>query len=192
MISPPLNHTGPFRCSTPTARLPALLPLASQPRPIVLDSNLRTPPASKLLENHRSNIGHQPTIICAKTPTDSTLCARRAALEHHGAKVVESPTDSSSPPLRGPSPSPFGLVSDPTPPFHFLTRPWKGRPVTHPRECDPRRFVDGRGRRVRHFGLPGVGTGRPRHHHHRTHHGRRRSQHAAGTCERLTLSFSFA
>ncbi|GAA5979926.1 hypothetical protein JCM10908_001467 [Rhodotorula pacifica] len=46
-----------------TARLPTLLPLESQPTPIILDPSLRTPLSAKLLENARNGVGKVP-VVC--------------------------------------------------------------------------------------------------------------------------------
>lgn len=46
------------------ARLPTLLPLASQPTPIILDTRLRTPLAAKLISNSHKLITPVPIIAC--------------------------------------------------------------------------------------------------------------------------------
>ncbi|BGP36938.1 2,5-diamino-6-(ribosylamino)-4(3H)-pyrimidinone 5'-phosphate reductase [Rhodotorula kratochvilovae] len=72
-----------------TARLPHLLPLSSQPRPIVLDSTLRTPPTCKLLLNAQHGIGHAPTLVHRPLDSlDGAARARAATLEQAGAKLL--------------------------------------------------------------------------------------------------------
>ncbi|KAL8280020.1 hypothetical protein RQP46_007601 [Phenoliferia psychrophenolica] len=76
------------------ARIPTLLPLASQPRPLILDSHLRTPPSAKLMRNHLAGIGHQPTILhrphpsSSSSPSPSSFSDKKTALEAAGASVV--------------------------------------------------------------------------------------------------------
>ncbi|KWU43672.1 dihydrofolate reductase [Rhodotorula sp. JG-1b] len=50
-----------------TARIPALVPLRSQPVPVILDPGLTTPADAKLLINARTGTGHPP-VICTTCP----------------------------------------------------------------------------------------------------------------------------
>ncbi|GAA5872692.1 hypothetical protein JCM16303_004609 [Sporobolomyces ruberrimus] len=45
-------------------RIPTLLPLASQPCPIIIDPWLLTPKDCKLVKNFEAGIGHAPFIVC--------------------------------------------------------------------------------------------------------------------------------
>ncbi|KAK0544035.1 hypothetical protein OC846_001368 [Tilletia horrida] len=54
------------------------------PRPIVLDTNLRTPTNCKLLLNYRNGTGRQPLLICARTASG----IRAAELEKAGAELA--------------------------------------------------------------------------------------------------------
>jgi len=74
---------------------PAPLPYP-QPRPIILDTSLSTPPTCKLLRNYKNKTGVQPWIVCARCASlegaeSSTQLwdERRNALESAGAKVIE-------------------------------------------------------------------------------------------------------
>jgi len=82
------------------ARLPALLPLSEQPRPIILDSSLRTPPTCKLLVNAQRGISHGVTIVHrALSPTnaeDEGARRRAADLERAGARLVPLELDGAS------------------------------------------------------------------------------------------------
>ncbi|GAA5890088.1 hypothetical protein JCM8208_002694 [Rhodotorula glutinis] len=75
-----------------TARLPTLLPLSQQPRPIILDSSLRTPPTCKLLVNAQRGISHGVTIVhrnlSATSEEDEDVRRRAADLERAGARLV--------------------------------------------------------------------------------------------------------
>ncbi|GAA5866663.1 hypothetical protein JCM3774_001950 [Rhodotorula dairenensis] len=50
-----------------TARVPSLLPLESQPNPVILDPFLKTPPDAKLLVNARKGTGRPPTILTTRS-----------------------------------------------------------------------------------------------------------------------------
>lgn len=70
-----------------TARLAdGLYPHGAQPRPIVLDSQLRTPPTARLLQHP-----HRPWIFT----TETASAERAAALEAHGAMVLRVANDGS-------------------------------------------------------------------------------------------------
>lgn len=71
-----------------TARIPTLVPLRSQPVPVILDSELRTPADAKLLTNARTRIGHPP-VICTTCP-ESDWHDKNATLAAEGsdAKLV--------------------------------------------------------------------------------------------------------
>ncbi|KPV78690.1 uncharacterized protein RHOBADRAFT_41233 [Rhodotorula graminis WP1] len=75
-----------------TARLPSLLPLSQQPRPVILDSSLRTPPTCKLLVNAQRGISHGVTIVhralSATSEEDEDLRRRAADLERAGARLI--------------------------------------------------------------------------------------------------------
>ncbi|KAF9516561.1 hypothetical protein BS47DRAFT_1375953 [Hydnum rufescens UP504] len=68
-----------------------------QPRPIILDTSLRTPLDCKLIVNYRNGTGIQPWIICGRakswagveSPTAQPREERRALLEAAGARVLE-------------------------------------------------------------------------------------------------------
>ncbi|POY73902.1 hypothetical protein BMF94_3073 [Rhodotorula taiwanensis] len=81
-----------------TARLPDLLPLESQPTPIVLDPTLRTPASAKLLENARTGRGKVP-IICI-TSHDQDAAVERSALaeanERGEVEIVQVPAEAGS------------------------------------------------------------------------------------------------
>lgn len=68
--------------------LPAPPPVPDLPRPIVLDSALRTPLTSKLLRNYANRTGRQPLLICSKdAPVDHQVALQRA-----GAQVIRLDT----------------------------------------------------------------------------------------------------
>lgn len=67
LLSPP-SPVLPLSAHSPslpphTARLPTLLPLSHQPRPVILDSSLRTPPSAKLVRNAHRGISHAPVVV---------------------------------------------------------------------------------------------------------------------------------
>ncbi|GAA5853497.1 hypothetical protein JCM8547_002478 [Rhodosporidiobolus lusitaniae] len=103
-----------------TARLPDLLPLAEQPTPVILDTNLRTPPSCKLIANARKGIGRTPTIVCGfyrdGAPQEEMVAqyVRKTRLEADGAKFVQARRDSSSASVSLPS-----LLSTPSDPTLF-------------------------------------------------------------------------
>lgn len=68
------------------ARLPILLPLPSQPQPLVLDTSLRTPVSARLMKNHHMRITPKPIILCSAT---AAAPDRREALESAGARIEE-------------------------------------------------------------------------------------------------------
>ncbi|KAF8336501.1 dihydrofolate reductase-like domain-containing protein [Cantharellus anzutake] len=79
-----------------TRHLPPRSPSYPQPRPIVLDTSLGTPPSCKLLHNYQNKTGRQPWIVCAQRPlrdgstvTTDLWWERRHALESAGARVIE-------------------------------------------------------------------------------------------------------
>ncbi|GAA5831403.1 hypothetical protein JCM11251_004014 [Rhodosporidiobolus azoricus] len=76
-----------------TARIPDLLPLSSQPSPVILDSDLRTPPSCKLLQNVQKGIGKKTTIVHALTLAKEAI-ARGEALREAGARLVDVKRDS--------------------------------------------------------------------------------------------------
>jgi len=73
------------------ARIPSLLPVSSQPTPIILDRHLRTPLDCKLLKNAQAGIGKAPVIVtCGVNPSFLHEHARREkALEAAGATVIQ-------------------------------------------------------------------------------------------------------
>lgn len=73
------------------ARLPVLLPLPSQPQPIVLDTHLRTPTSARLMKNHHMRITPRPIILCEGG--DQVSAERKEALEASGATVKELQVD---------------------------------------------------------------------------------------------------
>ncbi|GAA5944888.1 hypothetical protein JCM10213_006625 [Rhodosporidiobolus nylandii] len=79
-----------------TARIPDLLTLASQPKPVVLDTQLRTPAGCKLLQNAKKGVGKPVTILHASTSTDTALNdgeAKDSELVEAGAELVEISID---------------------------------------------------------------------------------------------------
>ncbi|GAA6011948.1 hypothetical protein JCM8202_004209 [Rhodotorula sphaerocarpa] len=88
-----------------TARMPDLLPLAEQPRPIVLDPALRTPLAAKLVANAAAGRSHRPLIcttateeaVRASAPTD--LSSRERTDSHRISLPALLGPASPSPPL---------------------------------------------------------------------------------------------
>ena len=72
-----------------TARIPALVPLRSQPVPVILDPGLTTPADAKLLINARTGIGHPP-VICTTCPEPEwhDKNPRLAAVNGAEAKLV--------------------------------------------------------------------------------------------------------
>ncbi|CAD6926232.1 unnamed protein product [Tilletia caries] len=64
--------------------LPDIPPVERLPRPIVLDTHLRTPPNCKLLLNYQKGTGRQPLLVCARTASG----IRAAELEQAGAELV--------------------------------------------------------------------------------------------------------
>lgn len=70
-----------------------MLPAAEQPRPVVLDSSLRTPISAKLMSNHRSGTMPQPVIFASErdknADSEQSACfkAKKADLENAGALV---------------------------------------------------------------------------------------------------------
>jgi hypothetical protein len=89
------------RCPGTLGMIARHLPLRDapypQPRPIILDTNMRTPLDCKLLQNYKNGTGMQPWIVCGKrksfhgssSPTETLRAERRDALEAAGAKVIE-------------------------------------------------------------------------------------------------------
>ncbi|SNX87851.1 related to RIB7 - HTP reductase [Melanopsichium pennsylvanicum] len=68
------------------ARLLSSPPAVSDlPRPIVLDSNLRTPVDCKLIKNHIAGVGRQPLILSSNLAS----VERRSLLEKIGAQVIQ-------------------------------------------------------------------------------------------------------
>ncbi|GAA5896599.1 2,5-diamino-6-(ribosylamino)-4(3H)-pyrimidinone 5'-phosphate reductase [Sporobolomyces salmoneus] len=55
------------------SRIPSLLPVILQPRPIILDRDLLTPPDCKLLRNFQAGIGQAPVIVAWHTLNRSRL-----------------------------------------------------------------------------------------------------------------------
>ncbi|GAA5890946.1 hypothetical protein JCM6882_008863 [Rhodosporidiobolus microsporus] len=79
-----------------TARIPDLLPLSSQPAPIILDSTLRSPSSCKLLRNARCGVGKWTTVVHAPALDADTLFVERStALEEAGAAFLEVERDAS-------------------------------------------------------------------------------------------------
>ncbi|KAE8229195.1 hypothetical protein CF326_g5842 [Tilletia indica] len=64
--------------------LPDVPPVERLPRPIVLDTQLRTPPNCKMLLNYQNGTGRQPLLVCARTASG----VRAAELEKAGAELV--------------------------------------------------------------------------------------------------------
>lgn len=72
-----------------------------QPRPIILDTNMRAPLDCKLLQNYKKGTGMQPWIVCGKrksfhgsySPTETLRAERRDALEAAGARLIEVDMD---------------------------------------------------------------------------------------------------
>jgi riboflavin biosynthesis pyrimidine reductase len=60
-------------------------PVSVLPRPIILDSSLRTPVDSRLIRNYTSGIGRRPLIICSSAAS----MERRAIMDEAGAEVRE-------------------------------------------------------------------------------------------------------
>ncbi|ORY72767.1 dihydrofolate reductase-like domain-containing protein [Leucosporidium creatinivorum] len=73
------------------ARLPVLLPLPSQPQPIILDTNLRTPTSARLMKNYHMRITPRPIILCEGG--EKASAERKEALEASGATVKELEVD---------------------------------------------------------------------------------------------------
>ncbi|GAC76326.1 hypothetical protein PANT_20c00063 [Moesziomyces antarcticus T-34] len=71
------------------ARLLSQPPTVAQlPRPVVLDSQLRTPSDCKLIRNHTAGVGRQPLILASERASQQ----RRLELERAGAEVVQVPS----------------------------------------------------------------------------------------------------
>ncbi|KAI0756248.1 bacterial bifunctional deaminase-reductase [Daedaleopsis nitida] len=73
------------------------------PRPIILDTHLRTSPECKLLKNFQAGRGRRPWIICARhhTPTVDENIRRQkqnraTALETAGSRVIEVDADNAT------------------------------------------------------------------------------------------------
>jgi len=60
----------------------------SLPRPIILDTDLRTSTSCKLLANYQQSRGRRPWIVCNDVST-AQKCDRKKALEQAGARVLE-------------------------------------------------------------------------------------------------------
>lgn len=71
--------------------MPDLLPLAEQPRPIVLDPALRTPLAAKLVANAAAGRSHRP-LICTTATEEAVRASALSQCEH--VEVVRLPRDS--------------------------------------------------------------------------------------------------
>lgn len=77
-----------------------MLPADEQPRPIVIDTKLRTPKSAKLMKNYRSGVMPQPVILTGTLDAaphrseDVATIARRADLEKAGSRVEEVEIDS--------------------------------------------------------------------------------------------------
>lgn len=72
-------------------------PVSALPRPVVLDTALRTPPACRLLELYRQGTGRQPLLVSAAPTDDGTRGEweqRANALKRAGAEIalVSPPT----------------------------------------------------------------------------------------------------
>lgn len=67
------------------------VPVASLPRPIVLDASLRTPTDAKILANYAAKTGKQPIIVTSAGGVGASegWAERHAALEAAGAQIVE-------------------------------------------------------------------------------------------------------
>ncbi|GAA6058366.1 hypothetical protein JCM3770_005275 [Rhodotorula araucariae] len=79
-----------------TARIPDLLPLSSQPRPVILDSSLRTPPTCKLVVNAHRGVSHPPTLVHRPLSSlDDAARARALALANAGATLLPLEPDAS-------------------------------------------------------------------------------------------------
>ena len=67
----------------------------SLPRPVILDTHLRSSLESKLLNNYRSGIGRRPWIVASRPfGNQDVACnwdAKRIALEKAGARIIEVP-----------------------------------------------------------------------------------------------------
>ncbi|GAA6043156.1 hypothetical protein JCM8097_004346 [Rhodosporidiobolus ruineniae] len=75
-----------------TARLPDLLPLPSQPTPIILDSRLSSPPGCKLVTNAQNGVGRRPMFVHGPEADEEA----RRRLEEAGAELVEGERDPST------------------------------------------------------------------------------------------------
>ncbi|GAA5974053.1 hypothetical protein JCM11641_008236 [Rhodosporidiobolus odoratus] len=88
-----------------TARIPDLLPLASQPSPVILDSELRSPATCKLVKNAQTGLSKPVTILHASTDSrrnqtdafsgNGSQLARRERLVDQGVTCVEVERDDS-------------------------------------------------------------------------------------------------
>ncbi|SGY30343.1 BQ5605_C002g01144 [Microbotryum silenes-dioicae] len=77
-----------------SARLPIPLPIEQQPRPLILDPNLKSPTTCKLIRNHRKGTMPRPTFFCSE---ESTLPNdRRQEFEAAGARVEVLPLQATS------------------------------------------------------------------------------------------------
>lgn len=76
-----------------SARLPVLLPLPSQPQPIILDTTLRSPPDSRLMRNYHMRITPKPIVVCRSC---EEFPERKEALEAAGARVEDVEADGES------------------------------------------------------------------------------------------------
>ncbi|KAM0793029.1 hypothetical protein ACM66B_000520 [Microbotryomycetes sp. NB124-2] len=70
-----------------SARLPEMLPIDQQPQPVVLDSRLRTPLRSKLVQNSQRGTMPRPILICSDRQQDQTFEDAKTRLETFGAVV---------------------------------------------------------------------------------------------------------
>ncbi|GAA5837289.1 hypothetical protein JCM5353_000812 [Sporobolomyces roseus] len=73
------------------ARIPSLLPVSSQPTPIILDRMLRTPLDCKLLKNAQAGIGKAPVIVARTSQHPQAwfdVDQQQRALEAAGATVI--------------------------------------------------------------------------------------------------------
>lgn len=78
-------HNSSHSCST-ARLLPQIPPPDSQPRPVILDTQLRSPPTCRLLKNYQSGQGRQPLFLCRTSLKGSE---QGKSLEAAGATIVE-------------------------------------------------------------------------------------------------------
>ena len=63
--------------------------VSNVPRPIILDSFLRTPLDSKLLANYKAGTGRRPWVVCSRSAAATSIIEKKRVLEAAGFRVFD-------------------------------------------------------------------------------------------------------